>query len=173
MPKFGPRSTKNLSEAHPLLQELFNEVIKHYDCAVIEGHRPKEEQDKAFHGGKSRVQWPNSKHNKQPSLAVDVCPYPIDWNDTKRFYYFAGKVIATAELMGIDVRWGGDWDSDNDFRDQTFNDLPHFELRSTTKQGRDPSNNVGQPARDNHLPDGPSETDINDALEGIEEELGI
>jgi len=26
-----------------------------------------------------------------PSDAVDVAPYPIDWNDKERFYYFAGE----------------------------------------------------------------------------------
>ena len=47
MPYFGERSTRNLKEAAPELQRLFNEVIKHRDCAVIEGHRPQEEQDAA------------------------------------------------------------------------------------------------------------------------------
>ena len=129
MYKFGKRSKKNLSEAHPLLQELFEEVIQIYDCSVIEGHRPKAEQDKAYYAGKSQLKFPKSKHNKTPSLAVDVCPYPIDWNDSKRFYYFAGIVMGVADSMGIDIRWGGDWSGDNDFKDQTFHDLPHFELR--------------------------------------------
>jgi hypothetical protein len=30
--------------------------------------------------------------------------------------------------MNIKIRWGGDWDSDNIMKDQTFNDLPHFQL---------------------------------------------
>lgn len=126
--KFGDRSKKNLSEAHPLLQELFNEVIKVCDCAVIEGHRPKEEQDKAFHAGKSKLKWPDSKHNRTPSLAVDVVPWPVDWKDLNRFYYFGGLVKGIAAQLDIEIRWGGDWDSDNTFKDQSFHDLPHFEL---------------------------------------------
>ncbi len=59
---------------------------------------------------------------------MDVAPYPIDWNDTKRFYMFVGYVLRTAQEMGIDVRTGADWDSDFDVLDQTFNDLPHWEL---------------------------------------------
>ena len=47
MPTFGKRSTTNLNEAHPKLQRVFNEVIKHFDCSVIQGYRLKEEQDKA------------------------------------------------------------------------------------------------------------------------------
>lgn len=126
--KFGERSLKNLSEAHPDLQRLFHEVIKYYDCAVIEGHRPKDEQDRAFHAGKSQLKYPNSKHNKMPSMAVDVIPWPVDWNDWKRFYHFAGFVKGVAAQMGIKIRCGADWDSDNDFKDQTFHDMPHFEL---------------------------------------------
>ncbi len=129
MPSFGARSRANLSEAHPELQRVFNEVIKHFDCSVIEGHRGQAEQDAAFHAGKSKLKFPQSKHNKTPSLAVDVCPYPIDWQDYRRFYLFAGFVLATATAMGVKLRWGGDWDGDTTWKDQTFHDLPHFELK--------------------------------------------
>jgi len=128
MYKFGTRSTKNLSEAHPDLQALFNEVIKHYDCTVIEGYRGEDEQNKAYHAGASKLKFPQSKHNKTPSLAVDVCPYPIDWKDKDRFYHFVGFVKGVASQMGINIRCGADWDGDNDFKDQSFHDLPHFEL---------------------------------------------
>lgn len=134
MPKFGKPSLKNLSECHKDLQLIFNRVIENYDCSVIEGNRPKEEQEKAFHSGKSKVKWPDSKHNSMPSMATDVCPYPIDWNDTKRFYHFAGYVLGVANILLEEgeithrLRWGGDWDSDNVLGDQNFNDLPHFEL---------------------------------------------
>ena len=69
-----------------------------------------------------------SHHNSDPSRAVDVAPYPIDWNDTERFGRFAGFVLGMAAAMGIPLRWGGDWDRDNDTHDQKFNDLVHFEL---------------------------------------------
>ena len=55
MPQFGRRSKEQLSSCHPDLQRLFNEVIKHYDCTVIEGHRSNEKQLKAFNAGKSRI----------------------------------------------------------------------------------------------------------------------
>lgn len=126
--KFGTRSRNNLSEAHLDLQKVFNEVIKIYDCSVIEGMRSRDEQDKLYAAGKSKLLWPQSKHNLAPSQAVDVIPYPIDWNDARRFTYLAGIVKGVASQLGIVIRWGGDWDSDNNFKDQTFNDLPHFEL---------------------------------------------
>lgn len=126
--KFSERSKENLRECHPDLQKLFLEVIKYYDCTVIEGYRGETEQNKAYYAGKSTLKFPQSKHNKTPSMAVDVVPYPVDWKDYKRFYFFAGFVKATALSMGINVRLGADWDGDNSFKDQTFHDLPHFEL---------------------------------------------
>ena len=132
MPFFGDKSKERLSQVHPDLQRLLNEVIKTYDCVILCGYRGKEEQEAALRDGKSRVHFPDSKHNHLPSLAVDVAPYPVDWSDTKdsmkRWYHFVGYVKATAERMGIPIRCGADWDGDFDFKDQNFNDLPHFEL---------------------------------------------
>ena len=129
MPKFGTRSSGKLSECNPKLQKLFNEVVKHFDCSILEGNRSEEKQNEYYDQGKSKVQYPNSMHNHEPSLAVDVAPYPIDWNDKERFYFFAGFVKGIASQMDIGIRWGGDWDSDTDLHDQTFFDLPHFELK--------------------------------------------
>lgn len=134
MPKFGSRSLSNLSECHPDLQVLFGEVIEHFDCAVIEGRRGQEEQDRLFDAGKSKLKFPRSMHNKSPSMAADVVPYPIDWNDHRRFYLFGGFVLGVAAKlldtgdMTHRVRYGGDWDMDFSISDQTFHDLPHFEL---------------------------------------------
>ena len=129
MPRFGRRSRKNLETCHEDLQELFNEVIKYFDCTVIQGHRGKEEQNKYFDEGKSKVKYPNGRHNANPSNAVDVVPYPIDWKDTDRMYYFAGFVKGIAYKMGIPIRWGGDWNDNTEVKDTNFKDLPHFELR--------------------------------------------
>ena len=128
MPQFGERSARALETAHPDLQRLFVEVIKHYDCSVLEGHRGQVAQEEAVAKGLSKTHWPDSKHNKYPSLAVDVAPYPINWKDTERFYHFAGFVKGVAEMLGIKIRCGCDWDGDTDLHDQTFMDLPHFEL---------------------------------------------
>ena len=128
MAKYSKHSKKQLKTCHEDLQKLFNEVIKHWDCTVIEGTRDEETQNEYFRTRRSKKQWPNSKHNSTPSKAVDVAPCPIDWEDLQRFYAFSGFVIGIATSMGITLRWGGDWDSDRDFKDQNFNDLPHFEL---------------------------------------------
>jgi len=77
----------------------------------------------------SKLKWPNSKHNRYLSHAIDAAPYPIKWGDYKRFYHFGGFVKAIALNYNIDIIWGGDFDNDFDFNDQTFNDLVHFELK--------------------------------------------
>lgn len=128
MAKFGYESENYLIQAHPLLKKLFDEVVKEFDCAIICGYRDEKEQNIAFEKGYSKLKYPNSKHNKIPSLAVDVVPYPVDWSDYNRMYCFGGYVKGIAIMMGINIRWGGDWDSDFDFDDQNFNDLVHFEL---------------------------------------------
>ena len=128
MYSFSDRSRKKLSTCHPQLQGLFNEIIKHHDCSILCGHRSEEDQNDAFSKNLSKLEYPNSKHNRLASRAVDVVPYPIDWNDRERFVYFAGLVKGVAIQMGIGIRWNGDWDSDNDLKDQNFMDLPHFEL---------------------------------------------
>ena len=59
---------------------------------------------------------------------MDAVPFPIDWNDKIRFYHFAGYVLGVAKTLGIKIRWGGDWNSNLNFKDEKFMDLPHFEL---------------------------------------------
>jgi|TARA_Y100000361_G_scaffold59315_1_gene51917 peptidoglycan L-alanyl-D-glutamate endopeptidase CwlK len=127
MPKFGKKSKERLASCEKDLQILFKEVVKHFDCTVTQGHRKVSEQEKLYKEGKTKVKF--GKHNYYPSIAVDVTPYPVDYENIDRHYYFGGFVLGIAESMGIDIRWGGDWDSDRETKDQTFNDLVHFELR--------------------------------------------
>ena len=129
MPRFGKRSNVNLASCDERLQKVFNEVIKHVDCSVLEGHRGEERQNKLQEEGKSKVRYPDGRHNASPSNAVDVAPYPIDWNDRERFHLFAGFVIGVARGMGITLRWGGDWNMNFEVDDNKFDDFPHFELR--------------------------------------------
>ena len=129
MPKFGRKSRERLSTCESNLQKVFNEVIKHVDCSVLEGHRDKDRQNKLYEEGKTKVKYPNGRHNRQPSSAVDVTPYPVDWKDRERQTLFAGFVIGVASQMGINLRWGGDWDQDFQVVDNRFDDFPHFELK--------------------------------------------
>lgn len=133
MPKFSQRSIDKLKTCNPDLQLLFIEVIKHWDCTIICGYRGEEKQNRAYFEGRSTKKFPEGKHNEEPSKAVDAVPYPINWEirnpkDLARWYAFAGFVLGVASQLGLSIRWGGDWDSDKDFKDQSFDDLPHFEV---------------------------------------------
>lgn len=141
MSKFSQASQYQLSTCHPDLSRLMYAALLRHDCTVIQGHRPEEEQERLYMSGASKVL--HGKHNVMPSEAVDAAPFiqgrGIPWpqvgsktyaSDLAQFYYFAGIVMATAAELGIKIRWGGDWDRDNDLADQSFNDLVHFELVS-------------------------------------------
>lgn len=128
MPVFGSASKIKLNTCHPDIQRIMNHVIVLFDVTVIHGHRGRKIQDKLFEGGKSKVKFPDSKHNKIPSEAIDIAPYPVDWVDEERFVYMAGYVMGVAAMLDIDLRWGGDWDRDTHTRDTRFRDLGHFEL---------------------------------------------
>lgn len=128
MPIFSQASKKQIETLHKDLQEILFEAIRFFDFSVIEGHRGKEKQEAAFAAGYSKVRWPKGKHNSFPSRAVDIAPYPIDWKNTERFVLAAGFILCIARQKGIPLRWGGDWDSDDDTRDEKFRDFGHFEL---------------------------------------------
>jgi peptidoglycan L-alanyl-D-glutamate endopeptidase CwlK len=129
MPRFGRKSRENLATCEKDLQLVFNEVIKHVDCSVLEGHRNAKRQNELFEKGNTKVKYPKGRHNANPSCAVDVVPYPIDWNDRERFHLFAGFVLGVANQMGITLRWGGDWNMNFEVDDNNFDDFPHFELK--------------------------------------------
>jgi len=129
MPKFGTKSKKRLKTCDEDLIFLFEIVVKYFDCSVLEGHRGKKLQNKYFKEGKSKLKFPEGNHNKKPSKAVDVVPYPISFSDRERMTYFAGFVKGVAAILGIPIRWGGDWNSNTEVKDNDFDDLPHFELR--------------------------------------------
>lgn len=129
MPRYSKKSKERLSSCDKRLQDVFNEVIKYVDCSVLEGHRSKERQNKLYDEGRTKVKYPNGRHNSSPSKAVDVTPYPVNWEDRERQTLFAGFVLGIARGMGIRLRWGGDWDMDFQVMDNRFDDFPHFEVR--------------------------------------------
>ena len=127
--RYSKLSQQRLSSCHVDLKRVFEEVLKRgFDHSILCGHRDEQEQNRAYEYGYTRLRYPNSKHNKLPSTAIDVVPYPIDWTDLKRICYFAGYVKSIADTLGVNIVWGGDWDNDYTLKDQSFVDMPHFEL---------------------------------------------
>ncbi len=142
MNAYSNKSKERLRDCHQDLQLIFSTVLQNWDHTILTGHRTKEVQTDMFIKGNSKVQWPHSKHNTLPSMAVDASPYPVpkDWgakdrNELEKFRYFAFYVLGVADILNRlgeishVIRWGGDWDRDHDVNDQSFNDLVHFELR--------------------------------------------
>lgn len=105
------------------------------DATIIEGHRNKERQDYAFETHKSEKQWPDSRHNRLPSDAVDAAVYHparphIHWSDKDEMEAFSRLVLECAAEENVDMTWGGDWDDDgvrvDQDPDEGFFDGPHF-----------------------------------------------
>jgi peptidoglycan L-alanyl-D-glutamate endopeptidase CwlK len=121
MPKYSNKSKARLLTCHPLLRLIMNQVIKEIDCSILEGARGEERQNDLCAQGRSKVKYPNSKHNTKPySVAVDVVPYPLDWNDLASFKKLGKIVMKKAKELGIKLEWGGAW--------KTFKDYPHYQL---------------------------------------------
>ena len=148
MSAFGAASLAQLATTHPDLQRVFTEVVKHWDCKVLEGERTEAQAKANVAKGVSKT--PDSKHLRRCSKypvgvdAVDVAPFPLHWptrakdttpaevtratKDVALFYFFAGYVLATADALGVKLRYGGDWNGNRAIDDQSFDDCVHFEL---------------------------------------------
>jgi len=135
MAGFSRRSKGLLNTCDTKIIDIMNEVIKYYNCTILTGHRTKDEQNEKVENKQSEVNWPNSKHNSMPSMAVDVAPWPIpkdwgdkEWKERTKFYELKAIIFFVAASKGYTLRWGGDWDRDYDYLDNNFDDLVHFEI---------------------------------------------
>ena len=138
MPKFGAKSIDRLATCHPDIQKVMNEAIKHYDFTILYGNRSTEEQFFLFKKGRKYIdgKWAVinksevvtnldgmtklSNHNHSPSLAIDIAPYPIDWNNIERFKELSVVVKKAMLTVGVNLQWGGDW---------KMRDYPHYEIK--------------------------------------------
>lgn len=120
---FGDKSLKKLYKCHPLLVELMLNAIRtsEDDITVICGTRSNEAQQEAYENGKSLLKPGKSKHNKIPSEAVDIAPYPIKWDNIRAFEKLGKHVKECADSLNITIKWGGDW--------SMLKDYVHFELK--------------------------------------------
>tara|TARA_Y100000310_G_C20406077_1_gene679723 strand:+ start:353 stop:751 length:399 start_codon:yes stop_codon:yes gene_type:complete len=131
MPRFGKRSLKRLEGVDPKLLSVLKKVVKYFDITIIEGLRSSSRQEELLAEGKTKLKF--GKHCE--GKAVDIAPYPIDWDARDDFHYLGGFVLGIAAGMGINIRWGGDWNGsslDEEARttkDNNFDDLVHFEIR--------------------------------------------
>lgn len=122
------------------------------DFSIIEGWRSLETQMKLFKDNKSKLK--EGKHNLNPSQAIDFVPWHSKYksltghddqiakiaDDNKiavyaarykvmaEFFIIAGFFFVASEELNIPIRWGGDWNMNNDCFDNTFDDVGHIEL---------------------------------------------
>ena len=146
--RFGERSEARLKTCHLDLQRVARRTIHHVDFSVLWGHRKKDQQNEEHRQGRSRLRYPHSRHNTEPSFALDICPFPMDFANRetarqcqlarRRYVLLAGMFLSTAHVLGVRLRWGGDWagglmsppgsDLLTAYSNQNFDDLGHFEL---------------------------------------------
>lgn len=139
MAEYGKSSERRLITCHGLLQELFRRVVKRRDCSITDGHRGEELQNGLYAIGRTKpgtivtnARFGESRHNDNPSMAVDIIPWPEKWADEDAFDELSLIVWDEWRKMHVTkfkLVWGGDWDGDGDRSDQKFIDLPHWELR--------------------------------------------
>jgi len=150
---FGQQSRDSLSTVHPAMRGICCNAleISPVDITVLEGARTPERQTALYAQGRTtaelladgvtgvqgkpdlaKVTWTlKSAHIPDASgfsRAVDLAPWPIDWDDLARFDQMALAMLRSASALGVRLRWGADWDGDGKLRERGESDSPHFEL---------------------------------------------
>lgn len=138
MYKLGNKSKEKLKGVHPDLVKVIEKAISisEQDFTVLEGIRTPARQRQLYAQGRTApgpvVTWTlNSRHFVQQDgygHAVDLAPWPIDWNTISKFDAIADAMFKAAKELGVAIRWGADWDSDGNPRERGETDSPHFEL---------------------------------------------
>lgn len=123
MSKLSKISQDRLATCDTRIQDVVRAAAVRLDFIVLCGHRGKEDQEKAFAEGKSRLHFPKSKHNSSPSHAVDLAPWPIDWNDVHRFDDLAKVMLEEAAKLQVPLEWGGTAFGPH------FVDKPHYQIK--------------------------------------------
>ncbi|PIT38045.1 endolysin [Snodgrassella alvi] len=143
MYKLSKRSLTNLQGVNTNLVNVVQRAIEiaKQDFMVTEGLRSREQCCINYGKGRtaqqctqkgvpakyaqpniSKVTWLNnpfaSKHSQ--GRAVDLVPYPVDWNDLAKFRLIAEAMKQAAKELNVSINWGGDW--------QKTKDYPHFEV---------------------------------------------
>lgn len=136
---FSRRSLDALAGVHPDLVRVVRRALSLgvIDFMVTEGVRSQARQLDLYAQGRTRpgkiVTWTkNSRHFKSTRTgyghAVDLLPAPFDYKDVRPFDALAGAMFAAADIEGVAIRWGADWDRDGRARERGETDSPHFEL---------------------------------------------
>lgn len=151
----GTESRQKLATVDPRLRAVVERAIQitTQDFKVLEGVRSQKRQYELYAQGRTLAQlraagvpatilakpgerivtWTlNSRHFPDSktglSRAVDLVPFPVDWNDLKKFDAISRAMLQAAKELNTPLRWGADWDQDGKPREKGESDSPHFEL---------------------------------------------
>jgi peptidoglycan L-alanyl-D-glutamate endopeptidase CwlK len=136
--KLSQKSIDRLRGVHPDLIAVVKQAIEitTQDFSVLCGVRTAEEQAELYAQGRTKpgnvVTW-TLKTKHVPGAdgfghAVDLVPYPLDWNDLSKFDAISIAMMRASEELGVTIRWGADWDMDGLARERGESDSPHFEI---------------------------------------------
>jgi peptidoglycan L-alanyl-D-glutamate endopeptidase CwlK len=144
----GNRSLDRLEGVHPSIVKVVKRAAQmatpDEDFTVLEGVRSKEQMcinygkgrtvaeclakgvpARYSEPGKAKVTWLSNPFNSMHRVhddgfghAVDLAPYPIDWDDFGRFRKLMDLMKHASAECGVSIVCGGDW---------TRADYPHYE----------------------------------------------
>ena len=132
-------SLDKLQGVHPKLVKVVKRAIEltKQDFKVLEGVRTPERQKELYAQGRTKpgpkVTWTlTSNHFVNPKTgyghAVDLVPYPVDWETLSKFDAIQKAMFAAAKELGVTIRWGANWNRNGKPREKGETDSPHFEL---------------------------------------------
>lgn len=146
--KFSQRSLNNLQGVHPKLQAVVHKALAAgmLDFTVTSGVRTQAQQDALFEQGRTTpgvnprqgkplgdpVTWTrNSRHIAQADgygHAVDLDPYPINYEDLARYKALSTIMINAAQSLGVTIVWGGTFKKKKHGKVVPNPDWGHYEL---------------------------------------------
>lgn len=129
MPTLSQRSLDKLKGVHPDLIRVVKRAITitSQDFLITCGVRTPAEQRRLYAQGRTtpgpKVTWTLISNHFVKSdgygHAVDLCPYPVDWTDLRKFDAITRAMKQAAKDVGVVIVAGADWKTP---------DRPHFEL---------------------------------------------
>lgn len=131
--KLGKTSLARLKGVDETLANVVKRAIEisEVDFTVLEGVRTLERQRELYAQGRTApgkiVTW-TMKSRHIEGKAVDLVPYPLDWNDLDKFNKIKDAMFQAAKELDVNLRWGADWDGDGNYREKGEYDSPHFEI---------------------------------------------
>lgn len=131
--KLGKTSLARLQGVDETLVNVVKRAIEisEVDFTVMEGVRTLERQRELYAQGRTApgkiVTW-TMKSRHIEGKAVDLVPYPLDWNDIEKFNKIKDAMFQAARELDVNLRWGADWDGDGNYREKGEYDSPHFEI---------------------------------------------